>query len=138
MSITNFPFKKSGRYTPYRPLLPVKITNPYTGLSKFTWALIDTGSDSSVIPGFFAEAIGHEIENSVITTGRTAGGEVSVYKHTCQIDILSIFTHEIIMSLRKQKYDVIEELKEVLLGVDNFLIRHKLIIDYPRRVFSIL
>ncbi len=65
MPITGYPFSILGAGNIPKPLLPISITNPYTGLSLFQWALIDTGADVCAVPAWIATALGHaEPKNS--------------------------------------------------------------------------
>ena len=50
MPLKDCPFSKlSGADIP-RPILPIKIINPHTGLSYTTFGIIDTGADECAVP----------------------------------------------------------------------------------------
>ena len=45
MPIVEYPFTTLSPGAPPRPMLPIRIHNPDTGLIYRTWGLIDTGAD---------------------------------------------------------------------------------------------
>ena len=57
MPIVNYPFVVMSGIGVPKPGLPVILTNPANGFSLDTWALIDTGADSTVIPEFIAKKL---------------------------------------------------------------------------------
>jgi len=61
MPITDFPFLCLAPDNRPRPWLPVKITNPHTGLSMATYGLIDTGADECTMPAYIAAQLGHDL-----------------------------------------------------------------------------
>jgi len=72
MPIVNYPFVDiSG--TGSKPYLPVILTNPANGFSFATWALIDTGADSTVIPEFIAKKLYHNIKHKSVQTDSCLG-----------------------------------------------------------------
>jgi hypothetical protein len=61
MLIIEYPFKKLTPDDPLRPILPIRITNPDTGLSVRSWGLIDTGADDCAFPARLATILGHNL-----------------------------------------------------------------------------
>jgi hypothetical protein len=143
MPIVDYPFKAQGVFSIPSPILPVLITNPHNGANFRTWGLVDTGAVATVIPGFIARNIGHNVENVATSSGDCAGGQITVYPHTCNIDILSMNSNgnvnenDIIIRIPPCKMGVINDCQCVLLGVSDFLKKYILKIDYPRKIFSI-
>lgn len=143
MPIVNYPFQAQGVFSQPSPILPILITNPHSGFNFRTWALVDTGAMATVIPGFIARIIGHDVESVPYSSGKGAGGNLSAYLHTCSIEILSMDNNgnvtesDIVIRISPCRMGIINNLPVVLLGVNDFLKRYILKIDYPRQVFSI-
>jgi hypothetical protein len=57
----------------YRPEIPVRVTGPAGGASFF--ALLDTGSDRTILPRRIGERIGAEMDNSTAVTALGVGGQ---------------------------------------------------------------
>ena len=128
MPIVDYPFQAQGVFSQSSPILPILITNPHNGANFQTWGLVDTGAMATVIPGFIARSIGHNI---------------TVYPHTCSIDIWSIDNNgnvnenDVVIRIPSRSMGVINDCNCVLLGVNDFLKRYILKVNYPRKVFSI-
>ena len=143
MPIVDYPFQAQGVFSQPSPILPILITNPHDGSQFRTWGLVDTGAMATVIPGFIARIIGHNVENVAPSSGHGAGGQLTVYPHTCSIEILLIDSNgnvnENVIAIRipPRNVGVINGLPGVLLGVNDFLKMYVLRIDYPRKIFSI-
>jgi len=143
MPIIDYPFQAQGPFSELSPILPIIIINPENRWQFQTWGLIDTGASATTIPGFIATEIGHNIERVKPTPGLGAGGAVDVYEHTCSINILSmaqdgkVNKDEIVIKVSRRRIGVINGLHYVLLGVNDFLKKYVVTIDYPRKVFSI-
>lgn len=143
MPIVDYPFQAQGKFSQPSPILPILITNPHNGSQFRTWGLLDTGAIATVIPGFIARIIGHNVENVASFSGNGAGGQLTVYPHACYIDILAMDSNgnvneeDIVIRIPLHNVGVINGLFGVLLGVNDFLKRYIVKIDYPRQVFSI-
>jgi len=142
MPILDYPFQHIQGYT--YPALPVRIVNPDSGVQFKTYGLIDTGADASIIPGYIAEFLDHNVRRGTPCGGSTGSGVETVYEHTCRIDILRInddgtVSDDVAIRIPERgKYiGVLEHCQFVLLGVSDFLHKYVLTIDYPRKVFSI-
>ena len=59
MPLKDCPFSKLSEADIPRPILPIKIINPHTGLSYATFGIIDTGADESAVPAGIASILGH-------------------------------------------------------------------------------
>jgi hypothetical protein len=119
------------------------LKNPDTKQKLFTWGLIDTGSDTCAIPATYAEILGHNLlkgKNKQITTGN---GITQSYEHTTEIDIFGFDSNSIIKSdnpilkIPETYIDYMPNLGIPLLGVDGFLERYTLTINYPHQFFTL-
>ena len=138
MPIVEYPFTTLSPGASPRPMLPIRIHNPDTGLIYRTWGLIDTGADDCAIPAAVAPVIGHQLNAGNPSSIGTAGGNATVYAHITRIDILSITDHvTVVHSIQNTPVDFCPGLNTVMLGVANFLSNFVLTIDYPRQRFSI-
>ncbi len=138
MPITEYPFTVLTPGAPPRPMLPIRIHNPDTGMTYRTWGLIDPGADDCAIPAVIAPAIGHKLHAGKRSSIGTASGNATVYAHTTRVDILSIDNQvTVVHSIPDTPVDFCPGLTTVLLGVANFLSGFVLTIDYPRQLFSI-
>lgn len=141
MTIYKFPFSKQGNRS--RPYLPILLKNPDTKKDLFTWGLIDTGADTCAIPASYAEILGHNLlkgKNKQITTGN---GTTQSYEHTSEIDIFGFDSNSIINSdkpvlkIKKTVIDYMPNLGVPLLGVNYFLEKYILTINYPHQFFTL-
>ena len=143
MPIVDYPFQAQGTFSEPKPILPIKITNPHNDFVFFSWGLIDTGADSTAIPGWIAKKLGHDIKSGKLSDCIAGGGLIRIYEHTCCIDILSmdkngrVDDNNMAITIPDGRIGVLEHLPFVLLGVNDFLRNYVLTIDYPKQVFSI-
>jgi predicted aspartyl protease len=121
----------------YRASLPIKIVNPETGAEYSTHGLIDTGADECAVPADLAEILGHNLTAGSSKTINTAGGTATAFKHLTGIRIYHPVDAQLLFETDNIPVDFMPELHVVLLGVNNFLSRFILEINYPREVFSI-
>ena len=136
MPIENYRFRRFEHGGPLKPLLPVRISNPYNTNEEFfeTLGLIDTGADECSLPAYIAELIGHDLRKVKPIPFEGATGTGVAYPHTTTIEIT---IPKIGLILPEMKIDYVEGLPCVLLGVRGFLERHILKIDYTKRLLSI-
>ncbi len=120
-----------------RPVLPVKIINPHTGKSYRTFGIIDTGADDCAIPARFAGLLGHDLKSGRIKEISTGNGKTRAYVHTTKFEIYHPATGELTYTIDESPIDFLPNLHVVLLGVNSFLSRFILNINYPRKKFSI-
>lgn len=106
--------------------------------------MVDTGADNSVIPGFLAEKLYHDVDHESVRRGRSTGigGQVDIYYHSFRICILGLdnrgtVTEDIAIKIHKREYAVVPELRVMLLGVSDFLTKYVLSINYPKKLFSV-
>lgn len=145
MPIANYPFVDINDTGVPKAALPVLLTNPANGFSQFTWALIDTGADSTVIPGFIATALYHDITHKSVRKDVCFGisGSTVTYNHTFRLKVLGlngkgdVLYNKIAIKMNKRKFAVIQELHQMVVGENDFLKRYKLTINYPRKIFSL-
>ncbi|MDP6438851.1 MAG: hypothetical protein QGH74_04370, partial [Candidatus Brocadiia bacterium] len=71
--------------------LPVRISNPHSGLSAVVYALVDTGADHCAFPESLAVDLGHNFQGDNVMSETTVGvsGATDVYLHTFDISILT-------------------------------------------------
>jgi predicted aspartyl protease len=136
MPIRDFPFTciQPGGVT--RPWLPIRITNPATGLSQNAYGLIDTGADECALPASYAPLLGHNLQAGVERTIQTGSGVTTAYSHTTSITIMNL-QGEPGVTIDKTLIDFMPNLYVVLLGVKSFLSKFILTINYPSQKFSI-
>ena len=127
-----------------KPAVPVILTNPANDFSYSTWALIDTGADSTAIPESIAKAVYHNIRHESVKRDVHwgIGGTAKVYYHTFRIDVLKSDkkgnVHEqTAIRMNKKAFSVIPGLHIMILGENDFLKKYVLTINYPRKIFSI-
>jgi hypothetical protein len=71
--------------------LPVRVSNPHSGLSVVVYALVDTGADQCAFPESLAVDLGHDFQGKDVASETTVGvsGTTNVYLHTFDIAILT-------------------------------------------------
>ncbi|MDP8236809.1 MAG: hypothetical protein P9M08_10540 [Candidatus Erginobacter occultus] len=143
MPIADYPFRRVVPGSPGRPMLPIRVTNPETGLSLRSWGLIDTGADDCALPAAYARSLGHNLTAGVSREIGTGNGVTVAYSHTCKIDIFrmeaggTVSDTEIVYSVDDTPLDFLPNLHCILLGTKNFLNNFILTVNYPRKVFSL-
>ncbi|MEA3351572.1 MAG: hypothetical protein U9Q82_13210 [Chloroflexota bacterium] len=121
-----------------RPILPVRIINPHTGKRIQTIGIIDTGADECSIPADYAPLLGHDLQSGHIKQVYTGNGMTTAYSHTTRFEILHPASFDLLYTVDDIPVDFLPNLHIVLLGVNNFLSKFILNIDYPKHIFSIL
>lgn len=143
MPIVDYPFIDINGDGAPKPALPVKLINPANGFEHTTWALIDTGADYTVIPEFIAKQLYHDIKHHNVKRDMFTGigGNAVVYYHTFHINILKsskkgkVYRKSIIEL--QGTFAVVQDLFTMVLGEKDFLSKYILIIDYPKKTFSV-
>ena len=138
MPIENFPFSIIARGIA-RPYLPVNIINSHNDKKNYsTWGIIDTGADVCAISARFAKILGHDLKSVKPKDVFTGNGLTLAYPHSTRFEILHPITGQIIYTTEDTPVDFLPELDAaVLLGVNNFLGKFILNINYPQQKFSI-
>lgn len=136
MPIRECPFTFCGNDI-YRPILPIRIINPHTSGNYRTHGIIDTGADECATPAAYAPILGHNLQAGQTKTIRTGNGVTVAYAHTTKFEIFHPETAELLYTMEDTPVDFLPNLNVVLLGVNNFLSRFILTIDYPNKRFSI-
>lgn len=121
----------------YRPILPIRIVNPHTGKHFNTFGLIDTGADECAIPSYIAGILGHNLQAGTTKTISTGNGLTTAYAHTTTFEIYHPGRGTIAYKISDTPIDFMPNLHTVLLGVNSFLSKFLLQINYPKKVFSI-
>ena len=114
--------------------LPVRITNPHSGLSSVTYALVDTGADTCVFPEALAVSLGHNFTGEGVKTQKTQGvsGATSVFMHTFDLDILTTDRSKVFAAFPNLLIACVPQEIPALLGVADCLGHFVLGVDYPR------
>jgi hypothetical protein len=121
----------------FRPILPIRIINPHTGNHLRTYGLIDTGADDCAIPAGIAAVLGHNLLAGSTKDIATGNGITKAYAHTTKFEIFHPVTNDLLYTIPDTPIDFMPNLQVVLLGVNNFMSRFVLHIDYPKKIFSI-
>ncbi|MBD3242581.1 MAG: hypothetical protein GF331_18470 [Chitinivibrionales bacterium] len=129
MPTHTFPFVIPYPGEPARPYVPVKITNPSTGRSIETYALVDTGADECALPASFATLLDHDLKKGERKEIRTGNGAAVAYGHTTTIEMLGFSTGEAAI-------DYMPNLVTPLLGVRSFLAHFVVVLDYPGKTVA--
>lgn len=87
MPIKDCPFLKLCKEDIPRPILPINIINPHTGLSYATFGIIDTGADECAIPAGIATLLGHNLQAGSTKIIGTGNGETIAFAHTTKFEI---------------------------------------------------
>jgi hypothetical protein len=121
----------------YRPVLNIRIINPHTGNHVRTHGIIDTGADECAIPAGYAPVLGHNLQAGTTKPVNTGNGQTVAYSHTTSFEIFHPGAGTLLYTLPNTPIDFLPNLHIVLLGVNNFMSRFKLTVDYPNKTFSI-
>ena len=113
--------------------LPVRISNPDTGLSTVTYALVDTGADNCVFTKSLAVSLGHNFDGDGVKSENTQGvsGSTPVFLRTFDMDILTADRMKTFFSITNVLVACVAQEIPVLLGVADCLKRFTLTVDYP-------
>jgi len=126
------PFSRLHPSDPLRPWLPVTVANPETGQKVSAYALIDTGADACALPAYLAPMLGLRLRSGKVKRISTGGGDTTAYSHEVSLELAGDdFTTGVI------PIDFMTGLAVPLLGVSNFLSKFVLLMDYPRKRFSL-
>jgi hypothetical protein len=145
MATYRYPFRTiSGSGLP-QPVLPIIISNPANSIEHLTWALIDTGADTSAVPEEIARLLYHNTRHPDVRKDCSCGigGHTVVYFHTFSIAVLApkpdgqVNLAKVAMRVSRQLIPVIPRLPVVILGQKDFLQKSILTLNYPKQWFSI-
>jgi hypothetical protein len=144
MPIVEYPFVDIDGNGKPKPALPVKLINPANGFDRTTWALIDTGADNIIIPGYIARYLYHDIRHKSVKTTDCSGigGDTTAYYHTFQLNFLGCdkkgkVSDNAVIRINPRQFAVVDEFNTMVLGEDDFLKKYILTINYPRKTFSL-
>ena len=70
-----------GRLFRPRPLIPVTVINPQTGLSRTYHGLLDTGADDTVFEDDTARALGLDLSNAPTASAQGATGQIVTVRY---------------------------------------------------------
>jgi len=120
-----------------RPILPITILNPHTGKHHRTIGIVDTGADECAIPAWVAAVLGHDLQSGQPKNISTGNGVSTAYSHTTSFDVFHPSTGDLLYNIPDAPIDFMPNLNVVLLGVNSFLSRFILNVNYPEQKFSI-
>lgn len=129
MPSIRYPFYRfkfgAGAMTPQTRLyLPVRLRNPDTGLTLVTYGLVDTGADSTLLPGSLAIQLGHDLRSRGAKSSVSMGIEntqVTTWRHTFDLELLSSDGTRVVRSFDGIEIDCSETEPPPLLGASDFL-----------------
>lgn len=136
MPIKDFPFKPLKEGGSGYPCLNIRIINLVNGIFVPVIGIIDTGADDCAIPAYYAGLLRHNLKKGYKKEIITGNGITFAYSHTTTIDILNN-DDKVVYRIEETPIDYMENLHVVLLGVNSFLSKFILTIDYPAKKFSI-
>jgi hypothetical protein len=123
-----------GRKTPpWRLYLPVRISNPASGSSVTVYGLVDTGADATLLPASLAAHLGHDLKGDGVKARLTKGiegAEITVYRHSFDVDLLTASGGAVARSFRNVLIDCSASDVPVLLGASDFLTHFSWSVDY--------
>lgn len=117
--------------------LPITIINPHSDKLVRTQGLIDTGADECSIPSAFARRLGHRLRSGTSTQVVGCGGAEKAWSHTTKILIHHPITGEVIYTTPDVPIDYMSGLTTVLLGVNSFLSKFVVELNYINYTFSV-
>ncbi|MCK4244643.1 MAG: hypothetical protein KAX20_03355 [Candidatus Omnitrophica bacterium] len=121
---------KEGKITSlaYRPVIDVRLI--FKEKSRLFPAIIDSGADESLFPGWMAKFLGHHLEKGKkVRLFRGIGGEIKAYLHQTYIEIGGI-------GFRCDTYysDKFNDWEYGLLGEKTFFSHFKIELDYKNKL----
>lgn len=103
---------------------------------RVSYGLVDTGADATLVPASLAVQLGHDLKDHGVRARVTKGIEstdITVYRHTFEIELLSATGGAVARSFRKVLVDCSESDVPVLLGASDFLTHFTWSVDYASR-----
>lgn len=116
------------------PYIPIRISNLPSGRGAKVYALVDTGADECLFGADIAEQLGHDLKGDGVKSSVNIGieqREISVYKHTFNLELLSPDEKTVVWASGKIEIDCSESNPPILLGARDFLRYFKWVVDYP-------
>lgn len=123
-----------------KPRIPIKIVNFESGQFRVVNALIDTGSDSCIVPSYISKAIGHEIRDEDKKVRGVKGiesREIDTWVHGFKIELLSPDRKKSLRVLDVVGFTVEIDHSYPILGTQMFLEHFKISIDYKKDIIEI-
>ncbi|VAX36122.1 hypothetical protein MNBD_UNCLBAC01-1331 [hydrothermal vent metagenome] len=129
-SIIDISFKRIFPNDIPRACLPLVVANPKTKKSLNTYGIIDTGADECAFPPDIAKELRLKLKEGAPKVINTGNGRSMAYSHKVSIDIQGCRLNNVII-------DFLPNLHIPLIGVKSFLSKFILIVDYPKKKFSL-
>lgn len=123
-----------------KPRIPVRIYNFETGKFQTTNALIDTGSDSCIIPSYISNALGHKLnpeDKRVKGVKGIESREIDTYVHGFKIQLLAPDKKTPVRTLDVVGFTVKIDHAYPILGTQMFLEHFKVSIDYKKKKITL-
>ena len=140
MKVLKFPFREypvldnKGKIISlaYRPVIDLRLISG--NKSRLFPALIDSGADESLFPGWMAKFLGHHLEKGrKVRIFRGVGGEIKAYLHQTYLELKGIgFRCDIYYS------DKFNDWEYGLLGERSFFSRFKVELDYKDKLITLI
>lgn len=145
MPIVEYPFMRFSADSQWQPLLPLEIISPHNGHGIEGLGVVDTGATLCAIPSEWAEELGVSLDPATAMDLTSAGQKREAYKHVLGVRIFPIskvtdgvyIEEKPIIELPEARIALISDLNYVILGVESFLDKYVLTINYQRQEFSI-
>jgi len=147
MPIRNQPFVPQTTWEPPKPMLWIRIFNAHMRTTPiYNLALIDTGADRCVFPSQAAVLLGHQLKNGQAESMWGVTGSARAYEHKSHIEVLNTLPDgsgrcekKVLFSLKDVPIQFVDDynFRMFILGVDDFLNKFVLNIDYPNEIFSL-
>jgi len=135
---TRFTYSDGSREHRAYTRLPLRIHNPATGCALVTWGLVDTGADLTLLPAELAVSLGHKLKHGRTSiTGGIEQTDLVAYAHTFEIELLSADLKRALWSTGPREFDCLDSNPPTLIGVEDFLHRFRLLVDYPVQQFQL-
>lgn len=120
-----------------RPLVPIRVINPFTNQRIDVIGLLDTGADDNLFPEFIASNTGHNLKASGVISNINQGvgqSQVPTWKHTFIIELLSPDRTKIIWKSKQSLISCVDHNNAPpLLGCSGFLINMKITFNYTTK-----
>lgn len=121
------------------PALPLTISSSHTSKCLKMSAFIDTGADISLFPSMIAKLLKHKLRSGKPQSFGTASGKGKAWRHTADISILTSDYRKVLCTISKVPIDFIQKRSDLplLLGVEGFLERLVIMVDYPNQIVTV-
>ena len=119
--------------------LPVSIINPKNNKVFRGHGMIDTGASNCCFPSHVAMILGLPLMKGKEQSTSTGDGSSKGFRHVVSVNIYHPEhpNKKAIHSIEKTQINFMPNLPIIILGVNEFLKKYTLCIDYPKKIFSL-